>query len=283
MDHATHNREAEERIKSNVKQFGCHIGLFESSGYGPPFAYTIGLWETYKHPELIMFALKTEVLGVILNGIREEIAHGKTYLANEKYLGLIEGFEVLMLPVQKENYQDYLGYAGWYYGYTWDFPVLQVLFPDKSNRWPWDEQFDPAWKYIQPLLDRNALFKFYEAPNLGVMTTHHSLAGKPVLHVTHDKDGGWQFHTEEYPDIKDGKLVSLKHIIDLDPTLNEIFYLNYGECAERTAIGEKWIITQLEEEVEEDSADIPMVQPETAPQNKSEPQSLWSRIKSLWS
>ncbi len=283
MDNATHNREAEERIKSNVKQFGCHIELIEWSGYGPPFAYTIGLWETYKHPELIMFASKTEVLGVILNGIRDEIAHGKTYLANEKYLGLIEGFEVLMLPVQKENYQDYWGYAGWYYGYTWDFPVLQVLFPDKSNRWPWDEQFDPAWKYIQPLLDRNALFKFYEAPNLGVMTTHHSLAGKPVLHVTHDKDGGWQFHTEEYPDIKDGKLVSLKHIIDLDPTLNEIFYLNYGECAERTAIGEKWIITQLEEEVEEDSADIPMVQPETAPQNKSEPQSLWSRIKSLWS
>ncbi|HEX2900153.1 MAG TPA: DUF4262 domain-containing protein [Bacteroidia bacterium] len=282
MDHATHNRQAEERIKSNVKKFGCHIVIIESEGYGPSFAYTIGLWETYQHAELIMFGLKPEVMAEILNEFKAEIAKGKQYLQNEKYLGFIERFEVQMLAVQKENYPDYLGYAGWYYDQTWNFPVLQILFPDHSNRWPWEEQCDPQLKYIQPLLDRNANFKFYEAPNVAAFTTRHSFEGKPILHVTHDTDGTWQFHTESSPDIADCKIVSLKQIIDLDPTLNEIFYLNYGEYAERTAIGEKWSITKMTEE-EEDAADNTSSESQPSTQNPTGPKGLWGRIKGLWS
>ena len=41
-------------IVDNIKEYGLHISLFESDGYLPSFAYTIGLLEVYVHSRSLL-------------------------------------------------------------------------------------------------------------------------------------------------------------------------------------------------------------------------------------
>jgi hypothetical protein len=43
-EHNKHNQKTEERIVSDVKEYGFHIGLIGEDDYLPGFAYTIGLY-----------------------------------------------------------------------------------------------------------------------------------------------------------------------------------------------------------------------------------------------
>jgi hypothetical protein len=38
----------------------------------------------------------------------------------------------------------------------------------------------------------------------------------------------------------DWKLVSLEELIKVDPTVNDVFDLDYGECANREFVGGRW-------------------------------------------
>lgn len=90
-------------------------------------------------------------------------------------------------------------------------------------------------------------FKFNEPENKAIFTCNHVLDGVPVLYVTHDTDGDWQFlcgldnHTEE-----NAKVISLKQIVELDNSLNDLYEMPKGVGAERKSVGEKWVPFKLE-------------------------------------
>lgn len=234
--------EPERKIIEDVKQFGFHIAFVPEDEYLPGFAYTIGLMNTYEHPEIILFGLNQQLLGGILNGIGEEIKSGKTYKPNIEYENILSNYPVKFLEVKKEHYQDYLGYAGWFYDNTFEFPAYQLIWTDKESKYPWDDGFNENWKFKQPILDRNTDFKFYEERSLGVFTTQEILDGKPILWVYHNDDGDWQFHSEGNPDLEHAKIVSLESLVHIDPSLNEIYYLNFGQSASRKTLESEWVI-----------------------------------------
>lgn len=242
-DHSQHDQEAKDAISNNIQQHGFHIALIESDNYLPGFAYTIGLYQTYGHPEIICFGLQPKVLGAVLSLAGNSIKEGKSLQASRLYGGFLEGYEVQFLPVREEHYPDYLGYAGWFYQ-GWDFPVLQLLWPDKGQLFPWEPSFNPDWKFKQPLLDRNVDFKFYEERNLGVYTTKHFLEGSPILFVYHDEDGDWQFHTEHDSQTADIIIVCLEEIARRDPSVNKVYYLPYGGSAWRENPDDPWHVEQ---------------------------------------
>ncbi len=281
-----HDKQAKERIISDIKEYDCHLAMLESDGYLPAFSYTIGLYEKFQHPEIVTFGLKIDVMGHLLNHLRDQIKKGESYEPNKTYSGLLEGYEIQFLEVKKENYPDYLGYTGWYYKKSFDFPVLQMIWPDKESKWPWQNDFNEDWKFKQPLLDRNADFKYHEEKNLGVYTTHHAFEGKSILYVHHNENGDWQFHTEYDPKTEDSKLVSLEEIIKLDFTLNEVYSLNYGQTAYRNKIGTEWTIEESEPKNEQKTTDNSSYTSMTndlqteKPINKS---NFWSKLKSMWS
>jgi hypothetical protein len=105
------------------------------------------------------------------------------------------------------------------------------------------------------LLDRNASFKFRESKNLAVFTTRQWLDfQQPIVEVVHDHNGDWQFLTGDQG-FEDMKMITLHQIVQRDPTLNEVFNLDYGEAANRTAIGGKWLRSKIEENEEEEEDD----------------------------
>ena len=230
----------EKKILDDVEQFGFHVAVISEDGYLPGFAYTIGLKKTYNHPEIIIFGLNNEMMHEILNGLGADIKSGKIFEPNKDYDNIISNYPIRLIEIKKEHYQDYFGYGGWFYDNKFDFPAYQLVWTDKDRKYPWEKEFNENWKFKQPILDRNTDFKFYEDRNLGVFTTQETLDGKPILWVYHNDDGDWQFHSEENPNLDNAKLVSLENIVKLDPTLNEIYYLNFGQSATRETSKSEW-------------------------------------------
>jgi hypothetical protein len=82
---------------------------------------------------------------------------------------------------------------------------------------------------------------FIDDPRLGVLTTAPVLAGAPILMVSHDADdGGWQFLCGTTNDPADGRIIHLKEIVAMDPTVTEVADLPLGWIAFRGKVGEAW-------------------------------------------
>lgn len=240
-----HNCIDQERTKTHIEKFGLSVVMLQSTGYLPSFTYSVGLWQTYNHPEIICFGLKTDLMHAIINDVADLIKNGKKITSGLEYDNIFKDSRVQFLDVDKRNLGDYFGVAIDYYN-SKDFPALQLIWTDKNDKFPWEYGFQEDFKYFQPLLDRNADFKFREEKNLGVFTTSQFVDhNEPIVRVVHYHDGDWQFLTEEI-DFDNGKVVGLEQMIKQDKTLNEVFNLDFGEEAEREEIGRKWIRKKFE-------------------------------------
>ena len=235
-----HDAAEKRQILDDIEQYGCHLALLAPTDYMPGFAYSIGLYRKFGHPELICFGLQDEILGAVLNHACDLIKGGETFKPGKFYGGFLQGYDVQFIEVDKSYYPNYAGYGISFYDGNIDFPLYQLVWPDTRHRWPWEKSFNPDWKRKEPLLDRNTDFKFYEERNVGVFTTSQAYEGHPILHVYHNNDGSWQFHTSLEPSIDDVMIVSLEQITKLDPTINEVFHLDYGWRAWRSSHDAPW-------------------------------------------
>ena len=237
-----HDPKVTTNILRDIKEHRLNIAYIESDGYSPCFGYSIGLYKEFNHPELITVGLPPEVTGALINNIKNDIEKGYTFIEGINYSDFLINLPIQFVKVELEYYPDYLGYAGWYNDQSFNFPALQIVWPDREGNFPWDPFFNENLKFIQPLLDRNTDFKFLEERNLGVYTTSDVLNGAPILYIYHDEDGDWQFHSTADPDLNKSMLVSLETLVKIDETLNDIYYLNFGESAYRESVGAEWII-----------------------------------------
>lgn len=236
--------------KSNIDKFGLQVIMVGSTSYSPSFAYSIGLTQTYNHPEIICFGLPNGIGHGLINDIAEIIKKGETIDTEKIYTEIFKDSRAAFIKVDKRNINDYFGAALNYYGNK-SFNALQVVWTDRNDKLPWEENFEEEFLYKQPLLDRNADFKFNEPKNLAIFTTRQWLDEKrPILRIVHDIDGDWQFLTGDQL-AEDIKIVALEELIKRDNTLNEVFDLEYGEEAERDFIGGQWTRNNVETNNEE--------------------------------
>ncbi|WDF61995.1 DUF4262 domain-containing protein [Flavobacterium sp. KACC 22758] len=227
--------------KINIEKYGLQVILIESTDYLPSFAYSIGLWKEYNHPEIICFGLSTSLLHTIINDVAEIIKKNETIVEGKNYTNIFKNSRAEFLKVHPNNISDYFGTAINFYERE-DIPALQLVWTDRSNKFPWEENFEEEFLYRQPLLDRNSDFKFREPKNLTTFTTRQWLQeGKTVVKVIHDNDGDWQFLTDDEISTENIIIVALEQIILKDKTLNELFDLEYGEEAQRKLIGDEWV------------------------------------------
>jgi len=235
-----------KQTKLNIKKFGLQVIMVSATNYCPSFAYSVGLTETYNHPEIICFGLPNNLGHEIINDVAKIIEKGEIIECGKNYKELFESSSAKFINVDKRNIENYFSVALSYYKNR-EFDAIQLIWTDKNDRFPWDEFFQEEYLHIQPLLDRNANFKFYESKNLTVFTTRQWLeTQKPILRVVHDDEGDWQFLTGDQLS-EDIRIVSLEEIVKKDITLNEIFDLEYGESADRNFIGGNWTRNKISE------------------------------------
>lgn len=163
------NEDLLELTKRNVEKFGLQVIMVSSTSYSPAFAYSIGLWETYSHPEIICFGLPDNLGHEIINDVAEIIKGGEELKIGKIYYEIFEQSKTTFLKVDQENIVDYFGAALNYYGNN-NFDALELIWTDRNDRFPWEEYFEEEFVFQQPLLDRNADFKFPEPRNLTSFT-----------------------------------------------------------------------------------------------------------------
>lgn len=86
-------------------------------------------------------------------------------------------------------------------------------------------------------------FPFTDNPNTACFTCCHVLnENKPILYVSHDEDGYWQFLCGGKHTKKDARIVSLADILEIDETISDLAQLDYGEYAESEDETSNWIV-----------------------------------------
>ncbi len=140
-----------DSIREVIAEFGWWVGLIESEGDEPAFAYTVGLWETLKHPEIIIFGLKQESMHAILNGCGDLIRKGGRFEDGAQSADVLDGYGVRFRRLAAADYARYLGCGCRYYGGNW-FPAVQCVWPGKSGKFPGDEGAEEFLAEMQPLL-----------------------------------------------------------------------------------------------------------------------------------
>ena len=128
---------SDAEIRSHIKKYGWYsLNVFDPDSVKPDFIYTIGLEESFNHPEVVIFGLNRDVAHSILGDIVEEIRNNGPLKVAQRIIGMVDGnFEVMFLPMVDEAVPKYLGTACSYYGRR-DIRGLVMLWPDKSNVLP---------------------------------------------------------------------------------------------------------------------------------------------------
>lgn len=144
-------REYEDQIRRDVQEHGCHIAIVPGGGDSTLCAFTIGLWRG-GHPEVVVFGLERAAAEEMLDLVQDEVEAGARFAAGEKYENLVHGYPVVFHEVARERvamFEPAVQFHG-----NGEFPMLQVFWPDRLGRFPWDEGAQEHCRRSQPRLDR---------------------------------------------------------------------------------------------------------------------------------
>lgn len=154
-----------KKVRKDIKQHGWHLILIEGNQQ-PGFCYTIGLWETYAHPELMIFAPKADPCGYAfaIQALVARIQKGEKVLAGSPQAGLFGQYDGAIRSVLPAYFSPFLGTAANYYGHH-DFKALQIFWPDKQGSFPWQDGFQEDLLRAQPNLWQSNLILAGMSPN----------------------------------------------------------------------------------------------------------------------
>jgi hypothetical protein len=151
------------KLVADVRQYGWHCVLVAdehhpehaalNAALGPHpiydagFAYTVGLWLTWQHAELVLVGRWRHSHAIVSSAV-SLISDGRRLAAGEVSDQVLDGYAVRFGPISDERRTELLTYADWA-NRRRPFEAIQLILPDGSGRWPEDPDYD---SYPQPLL-----------------------------------------------------------------------------------------------------------------------------------
>jgi len=113
------------------------------------FSYTTGFWVSAGAPEIIIFSMRDDVSQDILWGLFHDARSGTSFPVARRLNDIFSNCPAYLFPVSRHRYREHLGWSLWFYGGD-DFPCLQLVWPDRDGRFPWEGGFDEAFRSSQP-------------------------------------------------------------------------------------------------------------------------------------
>jgi uncharacterized protein DUF4262 len=135
------------KVLQDIQRVGWHvIGVFAKEGQkgqkGSDWAFSIGLFHSYGHPEVVIAGLPVERCMTVVNAIGQAIRSGKRFETGQRYDDILQDpYKCMFRDVDRHHYRDYVGYALWFYEQD-PFPLMQCFWPDEGNRLPWEDRCD---------------------------------------------------------------------------------------------------------------------------------------------
>jgi Domain of unknown function (DUF4262) len=141
----------EKILISNIAEFGWYaVNVIEDDGH-PPWSYSIGFYDTWNHPEIIIIGRSRATAHHILNTIATNLEDNNPPDLNLPTGTLIPGVACYFIEVSPQHYPDYVGFALWYYRKR-HFPLYQLVWPSNDGQHPWSPNAPDSFKEWQPVL-----------------------------------------------------------------------------------------------------------------------------------
>jgi hypothetical protein len=141
--------ERKRRVLENINEHGCHIAFVREFEGLPPFAYSVGLYHNFHHPEIFISGLPVDLLTRTLSAMAEKVRAGKMYDAGFDYPELVAGAACRFHLMQNHWQLLFMDVGLWFYE-SHDFPVLQCVWSDRAQNFPWSALFrgEPAQPWL---------------------------------------------------------------------------------------------------------------------------------------
>ena len=135
----------DQKVLADVEEYGWHcLHVHDRDGL-PQWTFSIGIFQTWHHPELLVFGLRDTVAHDLLKQLVLRVAAGEIFRPDreyvDEYVDLLDGFSCRFVIVDPQWYSAFLGYAQWFHETEDGFPVLQLVWPDKRGRYPWADGY----------------------------------------------------------------------------------------------------------------------------------------------
>ena len=157
----TEAKPTKSAIRATIQEYGYQMSIVFDEDNKVVFAHSIGLRETYGHPELLFlgmpldkmvrFGLADGALEDILDAMVEQIEAGTTFVPGAVDASTVAGHRLHLVPVDRMYYKHFLHDAVLYYGGL-DFDALQVVWTDRRGKFPWERGFTERFGAAQPTL-----------------------------------------------------------------------------------------------------------------------------------
>jgi hypothetical protein len=141
----------ERKVIADIAKFGWHCVHIHGEGELVEYTFTVGLFQTYKHPELMIFGIPSKVSHQILTIAADAAKSGEPLELTQPTKALLEGYPCCFAEVPKTEYREYVGFAGWYYEGD-GFPLYQIVWPARSGQFPWDRLASTEFRRAQPVI-----------------------------------------------------------------------------------------------------------------------------------
>jgi hypothetical protein len=123
----------------------------------PPFVYSVGLLPTFKHPELIVFGLEGGTAHTILSQMVNRIRYKESFAGPAAVSNVLAGDRLLAIrAVHTTQIETYFAHSMLYcllMGVEGELPAMQLFWPDKNGKFPFDAGCDLGVHALQPRLD----------------------------------------------------------------------------------------------------------------------------------
>jgi len=150
-----------QAIQASVEKGIAKVGwvMIPVADGDPPFVYTVGLTETYKHPELIITGFPPNAMIEILEAAVDKLKESRGAFEGALVPGVIQvnvhgKLQDGVLGCQKVRRKkrlELLRLAVNRYGAD-NFAAKQLVYPDPHGILPWQPGFDSEWGKAQPKL-----------------------------------------------------------------------------------------------------------------------------------
>lgn len=120
----------------------------------PPFAYSVGLCDRFKRPELLLFGFDEDDSLVIINAlVRRYVRSGFAVPLDDPIQRVLTRGPLVVKAACLERVRPYARLAVEYCEYLrLACSVQQVVVPDGSGKFPWEEGYDVRLDCFQPRL-----------------------------------------------------------------------------------------------------------------------------------
>jgi len=123
-----------ERVYENINQNGFHVtALLEEKDF-TPYAYSTGVFENFKIPELFISGLGPNLSMELVKNYVEKYKFRSVPL-NEKVTDITDRFPVFFIKVKNENLSEYVLTSIRHYENR-PYEYLQLIFPDLDGKFP---------------------------------------------------------------------------------------------------------------------------------------------------